>query len=87
MQFFSLYCMLFQQIQRREVKSVNLFYALIMLEAALFSFSDQDPVLVAKELLGGHLVHVLPTGEPLIGKIVETGTKGSKNYEIFEHLT
>ncbi|QFP77357.1 DNA-3-methyladenine glycosylase [Deinococcus sp. AJ005] len=36
------------------------------------AFFDRDPVRVARELLGGTLVHVLPGGEVLSGRIVET---------------
>ncbi|GGO21212.1 DNA-3-methyladenine glycosylase [Deinococcus humi] len=36
------------------------------------AFFDRDPVKVARELLGGTLVHVLPGGETLSGRIVET---------------
>ena len=36
------------------------------------AFFDRDPVRAARELLGGTLVHVLPGGELLSGRIVET---------------
>lgn len=36
------------------------------------AFFDRDPVLVARELLGAALVHTLPGGEVLSGRVVET---------------
>lgn len=36
------------------------------------AFFDRDPVLVARELLGATLVHTLPGGEVLSGRVVET---------------
>ncbi|MDV6373785.1 DNA-3-methyladenine glycosylase [Deinococcus arenicola] len=43
-----------------------------MVTALSPTFFDRDPVAVARELLGGTLVHVLPGGERLSGRIVET---------------
>ncbi|MFC5847614.1 DNA-3-methyladenine glycosylase [Deinococcus petrolearius] len=36
------------------------------------AFFDRDPVLVARDLLGATLVHTLPGGEVLSGRVVET---------------
>ena len=36
------------------------------------SFYEQDPLIVARSLLGAYLIHELPSGESLVGRVVET---------------